>query len=157
MNYPAMLTLGNYVKQLRGEKSQQQIAHAVGVDHSLVSFIEADKPVRMTSLKKICRKGLKVSDDDWQMIKLLWLQQQSGESVFTKTMTKARESLNERSTDTTQEFIDKVEDGIRQNMDLISKERLQILIVSIFTNRKLLSSLRQYYEVFKALDPKSRS
>lgn len=151
-----MLTLGQFIKELRGERTQDDVARAYHGDPSMISFAESDKKIRFSSLRKICKQGLKLSDTDWETVKLLWLEQQSGEPVFTKSAASARKALQLKEATANQDFLEKLESRVLRNMTTISKNQLQATILTIFDNPNLMKALKQFYEVFRSFEPKSK-
>lgn len=150
-----MLTLGHYVKQLRGNKTQQEIADLCGFDHSMISCVESDRKTRLASVKILAHKGLKVSPEEWETIKLLWLQNQSGEPIFSDAARKAREKLILNESSEVEKFADAVAARINKNMEVISTNRLQEPILALLGNPKTLKGVKQFLAVYRALDPKS--
>lgn len=154
------MTLGKYVKGLRTKRAQpltqQQVAKASGLDDSLVSFLESDKKVRFETLRSVCKDGLKVSADEWAMIKLLWLEQASDEPVFTATLTKARETLEIKESKATEEFIEKAVGALLHNLAVIDRENLRKDIIEILSDPKGLTLLKQLRGMVRAFNPEKK-
>lgn len=147
-----MLTLGSYLKELRGERRQEDIARDAGIDPSLISMAENDTHVRPASLKKI-RKGLKAKEDEWETIKLLWLQQRFNEPIYTRRSAKAREVLALKENTDAENFLSQLHDAAQKHLPVINKNNLQGVILDILKNPKLLTSLKQFHDIAKALTP----
>jgi transcriptional regulator with XRE-family HTH domain len=147
-------SLSQFVIERRGKKSQREIAKSVGVDASLLSLVEGGrKKIRVESLKKLA-KGLDLTREDWELMKLLWLQEQTGEPILTPTMMKARDrlALNDREADAEEEFYTSIRTALRKNMALIKSEKLSDTLVSVLQNARMLRALRNFYEVYHTLN-----
>lgn len=153
------MTLGQFIKEIRLAKklTQKQVADAAGIDDSMISFTENDKSIRPETLRIICQSGLKVNDHDWQYIRLLWLENQTGEPVFKASATKARENLVINEQSSTTEFVAQVGELVESNIDLIDREGLRHVLVQFLRTPKLLISLKQHYQVYLSFHPDNTS
>ncbi len=133
-----MLKLGQFIRQLREGLTQQEVARRAGVDDSLVSFIESEKPVRFDTLKSVCKRGLQVSDADWQTIRLLWLEQVSDEPVFCASLAKARKTLELREADEASEFLEKVVEAVTRNLPIIDRRDLREPFLAVISNSRVI-------------------
>lgn len=156
-----MLSLGNFVKDLRlkandGGKplTQQEVARKAGVDDSLVSFLESNKVVRFETLRAICRKGLSINDNDWNTIKLLWLEQVSKEPVFSESMTSSRKALELRERADTQEFLIQVEGALSRNIAVLEENNLKEVFLEFASNPQLLATLPSIHDLYKSVTGK---
>lgn len=151
-----MLTLGSYCEELRGSRRQHEVAAGAGFNHSIVSFLESDKNIRFSTLQAVAKKGLKVNDHQWNNIKLLWLEQQSGEKFRPNDWRDSARELQLRERSATDEFTDAAVEKLKSNIDVIAKNRLQTVIIEVLGNPKLLVALKSFREVFRDLEPKSK-
>ena len=144
------MTLGAFIRNRRAGRSQTEVALAAEVNPSLLSFIEDGKKVRFTTVRAICRKGLKVSDADWSLVKILWLEQQSGEPLVGRPAAAKRLTKLEQRGST--RFNRQVEDCLAQHATLISERNLQPSILAVLGDHRLLRALPDYLRVFQAIN-----
>lgn len=145
--------LAQRLKELRGEREQQDIARAGGVDPSLISYIESGGSVRPDSLRKVAQ-GLGASAAQWHELKLLWLEMQFDEPVSTPPFLKARKDLELRDQSKSDSFIAQFTGAVRTNFHAISKNDATQILLRIVKTPKLIASLKQFRDITAAVDPR---
>src|SRR5579872_6310697 len=137
------MILEKYLIELREDRkmNRPELAAKAGVTASLVHYVENGKKIRFNTVRRICKTGLAVTDYEWAIVKLLWLQQVSGEDSFQPTMTRAKKSMELKEMSAIQEFWEKLQDRVSRNMSVIDREDLRNEILEIFGNPKLIPAL----------------
>lgn len=150
--------LSQYVKNLREVRNltQSQVARRARVDDSVVCLFEGGTKIRFNTLRRICRLGLKVDNDTWQEIKLLWLEHQSNEPVNTSSAIRVRARLIRSENQSDGRYLQRLQIQIRRNLPTIKRLQLQGEVLDVVSNPKLLGAVRQFHEVFRAVQPLSR-
>ena len=140
-------------KAIAAKNSQDVIfATRAGVNASLLSFIEDGKKVRFKTFRAICQHGLQLPKADWDLAKLLWLEQQSGEPITHGGGSAQRLNLLHQRGNAT--LHRQIEACLDKHKTLISERQLQSSIVTVLGDHRLLRALPDYIRVFHSIhDP----
>ena len=138
------MTLGQQIKTLRLHRqlTQQEVAKRAQLDDSAVSFVESDRKCRFETIAAI-RRALKPSADEWGQIKLLWLENQSGEPAPAAAIPTLAAARATRRT--------KLLEAIATALPASGVD--EQLLLALLADRRFLAALPQVANLYRALAP----